>query len=106
MTTFRQASVRQREMTADGHTGSNWPYTEGGHAQFEGLTELTNTGFTMETESITAATAAAAPVQQRTPEWLSARAGKFTASRLAALMARTRSGPAASRANLIVELPV
>jgi len=104
MTSLRQACVRQREMTADGHTGSNGPYTEGGHAQFEGLTELTNTGFTMETESITAA--AAAPVQQRTPEWLSARAGKFTASRLAALMARTRSGPAASRANLIVELAV
>lgn len=56
----------------------------------------------METESITAA--AAAPVQQRSAEWFAARAGKFTASRLAALMARTRSGPAASRANLIVEL--
>lgn len=39
---------------------------------------------------------------QRTSGWLIARAGKFTGSRFADLMAKTRSGPSASRANLIV----
>jgi len=37
-------------------------------------------------------------------EWLALRAGKFTGSRFADLMATTRSGPSASRANLIVTL--
>lgn len=40
------------------------------------------------------------------PEWLSARAGCFTASRASDLMARTKSGPAASRDNLIAQLVV
>lgn len=43
-------------------------------------------------------------MQQGTPEWLAARAGKFTGSRFADLMATTRSGPSASRANLITML--
>lgn len=41
---------------------------------------------------------------QGTPEWLAARAGKFTGSRFADLMAVTRSGPSTSRANLITTL--
>lgn len=41
-------------------------------------------------------------MMQGTPEWLTLRAGKFTGSRFADLMAVTRSGPSASRANLIV----
>lgn len=41
---------------------------------------------------------------QGTDEWLALRAGKFTGSRFADLMATTRSGPAASRANLIVQV--
>lgn len=39
---------------------------------------------------------------QGSTEWLAARAGKFTASRFADLMATTKSGPSASRQNLIV----
>jgi putative phage-type endonuclease len=37
-------------------------------------------------------------------EWLALRAGKFTGSRFAALMATTKSGPSASRGNLLVTL--
>jgi putative phage-type endonuclease len=47
-----------------------------------------------------------ANTQQETDAWLAARAGNFTASRAADLMARTRSGPSASRANLIATLAV
>jgi putative phage-type endonuclease len=43
---------------------------------------------------------------QRTPEWFARRAGKFTGSRFADLMATTKSGPSASRRNLIVTLAV
>lgn len=43
-------------------------------------------------------------MQQGTPEWLALRAGKFTGSRFADLMAVTRSGPSASRSNLITML--
>lgn len=43
---------------------------------------------------------------QESADWMLARAGKFTASRAADLMARTRSGPAASRANLLATLAV
>ncbi len=43
---------------------------------------------------------------QETDAWLHARAGAFTASRAADLMAKTRSGPAASRANLLTLLAV
>lgn len=43
-------------------------------------------------------------MEQGSPEWLKARAGKFTGSRFADLMATTKTGPAASRKNLIVTL--
>lgn len=43
-------------------------------------------------------------MEQGSAEWLQLRAGKFTGSRFAALMARTKSGPSTSRANLIVAL--
>jgi putative phage-type endonuclease len=45
-------------------------------------------------------------MQQRTDEWMRARAGQFTASRSAALMARTKSGPSSSRAELITTLAI
>lgn len=41
---------------------------------------------------------------QGTSEWLAIRAGRFTGSRFADLMAITRSGPSTSRANLITTL--
>lgn len=40
------------------------------------------------------------------PAWLAARAGMFTGSRFADLMARTKSGPSASRQNLLATLAV
>ena len=43
---------------------------------------------------------------QRDPDWFKLRAGKFTGSRFADLMARTKTGPAAARKNLIVTLAV
>ncbi len=43
-------------------------------------------------------------MEQRTPEWFAKRLGKVTASRIADLMARTKSGPAASRANYMAQL--
>ena len=43
-------------------------------------------------------------MEQRTPEWFQKRLGKVTASRIADLMARTKSGPAASRANYMAQL--
>jgi putative phage-type endonuclease len=43
---------------------------------------------------------------QRTPEWFAKRAGKFTSSRAADLMARTKTGPSASRGALIVTLGI
>jgi len=43
-------------------------------------------------------------MEQRTEDWFAARCGKFTGSRFADLMATTRSGPSASRANLIATL--
>lgn len=47
-----------------------------------------------------------APDGTANPEWLAARAGRFTGSRFADLMARTKSGPSTSRANLIATLAV
>ncbi|EAM8826519.1 YqaJ viral recombinase family protein, partial [Salmonella enterica] len=41
---------------------------------------------------------------QRSPEWFAARCGKVTASRLYDVMARTKSGYAASRQNYMAEL--
>lgn len=43
-------------------------------------------------------------VEQGTPEWLSLRCGIVTASRIADLTAKTKSGPSASRANYMAEL--
>lgn len=45
-------------------------------------------------------------LEQGSPEWLAARAGAFTASRAGDLMARTKSGPSASRGNLITLLAI
>lgn len=45
-------------------------------------------------------------MEQRTEAWFRARAGRFTASRMADLMAKTKSGPSTSRANLITLLAV
>ncbi len=41
---------------------------------------------------------------QGTPEWFAARLGRVTASRVADVVARTKSGPAASRANYMAQL--
>lgn len=43
-------------------------------------------------------------MEQRTPEWFAARCGKVTASRLADVMARTKSGYSTSRQNYMAEL--
>lgn len=43
-------------------------------------------------------------MEQRSPEWFAARLGKVTASRVADLMARTKTGYGASRANYMAEL--
>mgnify|MGYP002716947603 CR=1 FL=1 len=43
-------------------------------------------------------------MEQGSREWLELRAGKITGSRFADLMATTRSGPSASRRNLIVQV--
>lgn len=43
-------------------------------------------------------------IEQRTDAWFSARLGKVTASRLADLMARTKTGYGAGRANYMAEL--
>lgn len=43
-------------------------------------------------------------MEQRTDEWFKARLGKVTASRVADVMARTKTGYSASRANYMAEL--
>lgn len=43
-------------------------------------------------------------MEQRSPEWYAARLGKVTASRVADLMAKTKSGYSTSRANYMAEL--
>lgn len=43
-------------------------------------------------------------VEQGTPEWLALRAGKVTASRVADVIAKTKTGYGASRANYMAEL--
>lgn len=43
-------------------------------------------------------------MQQRTEEWFAARLGKVTASRVSDVIAKTKSGPSASRENYAVEL--
>lgn len=44
------------------------------------------------------------PAEQRTDAWLSERAGKVTASRIADVMAKTKTGYGAGRANYMAEL--
>jgi putative phage-type endonuclease len=43
-------------------------------------------------------------IEQGTPEWFAARLGKVTASRVADVIARTKTGPAASRANYMAQI--
>jgi putative phage-type endonuclease len=43
-------------------------------------------------------------MEQRSPEWYAAKLGKVGASRIADIMARTKTGPSASRANYLAEL--
>lgn len=44
-------------------------------------------------------------IEQNSPEWLALKAGKFSASRASALMAKGRGGqPSATRANLIADI--
>ena len=43
-------------------------------------------------------------IQQRTPEWEKTRTGKVTGSKIADLLAKTKSGPAASRKNYLAQL--
>ena len=45
-------------------------------------------------------------MDQRTDEWFTARLGKVTASRIADVMAKTKTGPSASRTNYMAELIV
>jgi putative phage-type endonuclease len=45
-------------------------------------------------------------MQQRTAEWMAARCGKLTASRIASAVARTKTGWGASRANVLADLIV
>lgn len=46
------------------------------------------------------------PIEQRSPEWFAARCGKVTASCIAKVMAKTRSGWGAERANYAAQLVV
>ena len=43
-------------------------------------------------------------VEQGTPEWFQMRLGKVTASRVADILAKTKTGPSASRQNYLIEL--
>jgi len=43
-------------------------------------------------------------VEQGTPEWHQLRSGKVTASRVADILAKTKTGPSASRQNYLIEL--
>lgn len=43
-------------------------------------------------------------IEQGTPEWHQLRLGKVTASRVADILARTKTGPSASRQNYLIEL--
>ena len=45
-------------------------------------------------------------MQQQSEEWFNARLGRATASRVADVMAKTKSGPSASRANYMADLIV
>lgn len=43
-------------------------------------------------------------IEQGSPEWFAQRCGKLTASKMADVLATTKSGPAASRANYLAQL--
>lgn len=43
-------------------------------------------------------------MEQRSPEWFAARLGKVTASRVSDIMAKTKTGPSASRANYAAQI--
>jgi len=43
-------------------------------------------------------------IEQNSPEWFAERLGKVTASRVADVIAKTKSGPAASRSNYMAQL--
>jgi putative phage-type endonuclease len=43
-------------------------------------------------------------IEQGTPEWHQLRAGKVTASRVADILAKTKTGPSASRQNYLIQL--
>jgi hypothetical protein len=43
-------------------------------------------------------------IEQGTPEWHELRRGKVTASRVADILSRTKTGPSASRQNYLIEL--
>jgi hypothetical protein len=43
-------------------------------------------------------------MEQRSEEWFAARCGKVTASRVADIIAKTKSGPSASRENYLAQL--
>lgn len=45
-------------------------------------------------------------IQQGTPEWLALRAGKVTASRVADILAKTKTGVSASRGNYLIQLAI
>ena len=45
-------------------------------------------------------------VEQGTPEWHQMRLGKVTASRVADILAKTKTGPSASRQNYLIELAI
>ena len=42
--------------------------------------------------------------EQGSPEWFAARCGRVTASRIADIMAKTKTGPSASRANYLAQI--
>ena len=48
----------------------------------------------------------AAQIAQGTPEWHQMRLGKVTASRVADILAKTKTGPSASRQNYLIELAI
>lgn len=45
-------------------------------------------------------------IQQGTPEWLALRAGKVTASRVADILAKTKTGVSTSRGNYLIQLAI
>jgi len=63
-----------------------------------------NTYLYMDGQMTTFTTEDRVSVQQGTPEWHQLRLGKVTASRVADILAKTKTGPSASRNNYLIEL--